>query len=58
MVDCVSAFVTNELSTPVEGLLLYEVDDMREGATVDGGGVKNDRSSRVSRKSLKTAGSS
>lgn len=30
----------------------YDVDDIRDGATVEGGGVKNDRSSRVSKKSL------
>ena len=39
-------------STFVEDGLVYEGVDFIEGATVDGGGVKNERSSNVSRKSL------
>jgi hypothetical protein len=39
-------------STFAEDGVVYDAADIREGATVDGGGVKNERSSKVSRKSL------
>jgi hypothetical protein len=39
-------------STFAEDGFAYEAADIKEGATVDGGGVKNWRSSKVSRKSL------
>jgi len=44
--------VIKAFSTCAEDGVAYEAADIKEGATVDGGGVKNWRSSKVSRKSL------
>ena len=48
----VAASGMKAFSTFAEDGFAYEAADIKEGATVDGGGVKNWRSSKVSRKSL------
>lgn len=52
-----SEFVRGEGSEFEEGVMKVWADVIKDGVTVVGGGLKNDRSSRDSRKSERTANS-